>query len=244
MSITLAAVQFRHERRVRLVFTDTVGSGGFVATLYTVTSLDGDAASPVVQKALAVTSSPNVVELQLGSDLVGGALYRFSAPGVPAADSGSTPDPSDADARFGRERPVRPPIGTSPVQDLEELLYGRDLAWNGSDFAEATSGDLETASGLAVVETDLTARMLANGLPWDPAFGLKAREEVDGSPAALQGLRGRAVQQLLEDDRVASADAVVDVSVPLEPTLEMRPTLVGGALVRRGQALSLRTTLG
>lgn len=246
MSIALNAAVIKHERRIRVLFTNTLASSAFTSTsYYTVTSLDGATSSPAVVRAFAVASSPHVVELQLADDLVQGAAYTISAVGVPATDLSTTPNPSETGVRMGRE----PQAGTAatargPITVLEELLFGRDARWTGSDFAEAPSGDLDEISGLELMETDLTRRGLSNGLPWDPAFGLHAREFVNGSPTGMRTLRGRAIAQLLQDDRVASADAEVDLSNPEEPILEMRPTLIGGALAGGDAALQLRQEIG
>jgi hypothetical protein len=243
VTIALGSVTIRHERRVRLAFTDMLLASAFVPALYTVTSVDGLATAPTVMKALAVGNSPNVVELQLGGDLVQGALYQFSAPGVPGV-SGVTPSPSLELARWGLQRATAAATNSGPVAELEATLFGLDLAWTGSDFAETTGGDLATASGLAVVQTDLTNRLLANGLPWDATYGLQAREQVDGAPNALGSLQGRAVAQLLQDNRVASATATVDISDPSTPTILATAQLVGAAIARGGGALELQTEIG
>jgi hypothetical protein len=113
------------------------------------------------------------------------------------------------------------------------LAIARLLRWSGGDFAEAPDGDLAVTVGAECVDIDLNRRMLEeNGLPWDPSFGLKARGWIDGSSAALPGLRGRAIAQLLADDRVAKADAKIDLSNPEEPILEVTPTLIGSTLAR------------
>lgn len=244
MTIALNTIILRHERRVRLVFTLALGAGAFTSTsFYTVTSVDGATTPPTVVKALGVTDSPNVVELQLGSDLVQGAAYSFSAVAVPGVDASTTPDPSAVEARMPREPGPAAPGTRQQGSALEEVLYGRDLRWSGSDFAEAPGGDLDTTAGIEVVETDLSRRMLSDGLPWDQDFGLHGREYVDAPSPSLVELRGRAVAQLRQDDRVLSATVSVDVSNPAEPVLEAMPVLVGGQLVRQSAALQLRQTL-
>jgi hypothetical protein len=244
MTIALNSVVIRHERRARLIFTAALASGAFTSTsFYTVTSVDGAATPPGVAKALAISDSPNVVELQMDADLVQGAAYSFSAVGVPAVDASVTPDPSAHEARMPREQGQVALGARRKGSDLEEVLYGRDLRWTGSDFAEAPGGDLDDTAGLEVVETDLTSRLLSDGLPWDNDFGLKGREYVDAPAPSLVELRGRAVTQLRQDDRVIAATVTIDLSDPAEPVLEATPTLVGGQLVLEAAALQLRQTI-
>ena len=65
MTIALTTAIVRHERRLRLVFSNSLGAGAFsTLTWYTITS-DGTAASPSVVAAYAVANSPQVVELHL-----------------------------------------------------------------------------------------------------------------------------------------------------------------------------------
>jgi hypothetical protein len=244
MTIALNTVTFRHERRVRLGFTVTLAGGAFAASLYSVTCLDGTASSPGVSKALVVGASPAFVELQLDADLVQGSLYRFSAVGVPGIDATTTPNPSNADARMARETRVAALSTRGAPSDLEERLYGRDVRWSGTDFAETPAGDLDTVSGRECAELDLTARMLEDGLPWDQAFGLGAYEFVDGPVTALGPLRGKAIGEMRKDDRVASGDASIDLSDPENPILEARPVLVGDALFGGAGALEVRVPAG
>ncbi|WP_438029030.1 hypothetical protein [Sorangium sp. So ce233] len=227
MAINLIAVTIRHERRVRLSFDATLAGTAFSSTsFYGVESADGQAASPGVQKAFIVSSSPNVVELQLDTDLVQGARYSFTAAAVPAVDATTSPAQTVV-ATMGRE-PAPAAVGTrGPVTELERSLYGEDLVWTGADWAETPDGDLAEHGGMPVALADLRRAMTANGLPWDPAFGLRARGEVDGAPEAMTALRGRAVALMRRDDRIRDADAVVDLSDPSAPVLEVRPVFIG-----------------
>src|SRR5262245_28735780 len=105
MSVAFNAVVIRHERRIRLVFTNTLDMSAFTSvSYYSVTSIDGSAASPSVVRAFAVGNSPNVVELQLSLDLVQGAAYRVSAVSVLAIDATTTPNPSNVTVRMAREQ--------------------------------------------------------------------------------------------------------------------------------------------
>jgi hypothetical protein len=228
MTITLAAVAIRHERRVRLAFTAEIGPGAYKADLYRVENFDGLAPGVPVRKALLVPNSPAVVELQLDADLAQGRLYRFFAEGVPALAGGVTSVGTFVDAAVSRE-PGGAPIGAPQPKGtaLEVLLYGRDLGWTNGDLAETLSGDLELASGRAVAEADLARRLLSAGLPWDASYGLQAQEDIDGSPFALPVLRGRAIEQVYADDRVAEVDVTVYVARLGEPALVVRYRLVG-----------------
>jgi hypothetical protein len=240
MTIALLSLHVRHERRLRVGFSVSLASGAFSAALYTVTCLDGTASSPAVTKALVVANSPEFVELQLGDDLAQGALYSVSAVGVPGTDATVTPDPSTAAVRLARETRVASIGARGAPSLLEEQLYGRDIRWSGTDFAETPSGDLDTVSGRECAEIDLTSRLTENGLPWDPTWGLGAYEYVDGAITSLPQLRGKAVAQLRQDDRVVRADASVDISDPEAPILEARPVLVGDAIFGADRSLDLR----
>ena len=238
MTIALLSLTVRHERRLRVGFSGALAAGAFAPALYTVTCLDGTASSPLVTKALVVANSPTFVELQLGDDLAQGALYRVSAVGVPGVDATVTPDPSTSDVRLARETRTAALGARGAPSLLEEQLYGRDVRWSGTDFAEAPSGDLDTVVGRECVEIDLTTRLVENGLPWDLTWGLGAYEFVDGAITALPGLRGKAIAQLRQDDRVVRADATVDITDPEAPVLQASPVLVGDAVF--GAALDLR----
>jgi hypothetical protein len=242
MTIALLSLAVRHERRLRVGFSQALANGAFSAALYSVTCADGTASSPVVTKALVVANSPDFVELQLGDDLAQGALYRVSAVGVPGVDATITPSPSFAEVRLGRETRSAQLGARGAPSLLEEQLYGRDARWSGTDFAEAPSGDLDSVSGIECVELDLTARLTESGLPWDTSWGLSAYSYVDGALGSLPQLRGKAVSQLRQDDRVASAEVVINIDDPEAPTITAQPVLVGAGLFGDG-LLSLSTPL-
>lgn len=242
MTISMLSLTVRHERRLRVGFSQAVAGGAFSAALYTVTCTDGTASSPAVTKALVVGNAPEFVELQLGDDLAQGALYRVSAVGVPGIDATVTPDPSWAEVRLGRETRAAQLGARGATSELEERLYGRDLRWGDGDFAEAPSGDLDSVSGVECAELDLTARLVEDGLPWDRSWGLGAYEYVDGALGSLSQLRGKAIAQLRQDDRVASTEVVVNVDDPEAPILQAQPVLVGSQLFG-ARALALTTTL-
>lgn len=227
MAISLLSVFVKHERRVRLLFSNSVAGGAFTSTsFYSVEELDGAAANPGVAKAIIVASSPQTVELQLDTDLVQGARYRFSAVGVPAIDSSVTPSPSDAYATVGREQSAAAIGAKAATTALERTLFGVGVARDG-DWLETPDGDLDIVGGIRAATLDLQRAVIADGLPWAPSYGFRARQEVDGAPASLLALRGRAIALMRSDDRIVAADAAVDLADPSAPTLELRPTWIG-----------------
>lgn len=228
MAISLIALQIKHERRVRLVFSAALAAGAFSSTsYYGALNLDGGAASPGVQAALVVSSSPNVVELQLDIDLVQGALYRFSAVGVPAIDTSTTPNPSELDARVGQERRAAAVATHGAPLALDRVLYGEDVRWSVSDFQEDQAGDLAETAGIESAHDDIDRRLRSNGVLWDNLYGLRAREYVDAVVTTLGELDGSIRSQVLADDRVESVDVQVDASEPDSPVLIVDPKLIG-----------------
>ena len=231
MTIALVTVQVRHERRIRLLFSHALASGAFTPGLYTVTSVDGDAADPPVVAAYAVLNSPAVVELHLGADLVQGGHYRASAPGVPGTDGDTTPDPSAVGFRVGTARGGAELSAPRKASALERRLYGWDLVHDGNDFVETPDGDLADAAGVTVARADLRRRVESNGLPWRPSFGLHARAWVDAPAPALAQVPVLAVAEVRKDDRVLSAEAEIVFSAEGTPMVSVRPVLVGDRLV-------------
>lgn len=227
MAIQIGPVIILHERRIRVTFTAALAVGAFTSlSFYSVTSLSGQAASPSVVAAYIVANSPHVVELVLGADLVQGQSYQISAVGVPAqGGGGTTPDPSNQSATYGtKPQAVGPTKGG--VSELDEVLYSRDLRFNDGDFVETPGGDLDTVAGNENLTNALNRRLLSNGLPWDPKYGLQAYQHVDGTGQGLLPLRGRAESQMKLDDRVSTvvarvtsdqAEAAGYVEVDVEP---------------------------
>ena len=227
MTVALVSALVRHERRVRLFFDVALAAGAFASlSYYSVESVDGNATPPAPVKAFAVASSPTVVELALDGDLVQGAAYRFLAEGVPAVDLTSTPPGSNAVAQLPTEaRPAA--LGTrGNSNDLERTIFGVDILFD-ADFQVDPSGDLSTQGGAPVLRRDLASRLLSDGLPWDSTFGLRPRQYVDGAASAVFALRGKAVDQVLLDDRVRSCTASVDASDPTAPVVTVAPVPVG-----------------
>lgn len=205
MSILLQAVDIRHERRVRLVFTNTLAAGAFGApapAAYSIVNVDGKGPDPNVKAALIVSGSANVVELALEHELVKGALYTISAVGVPAVDLTTTPGGSTLQVRWGVTAKAE---NIEPLaRERDDLLYFIDLLWTGDDFQETPLGDLDRVSGRANVTKALQRGAEACGLPWDPTWGGFLREYVD-SPSTIGGtLKGSITAQMLRDPRVKS----------------------------------------
>jgi len=230
MTIALTTAVVRHERRLRLVFSNSLGAGAF-STLawYTITS-DGTAADPSVVAAYAVANSPQVVELHLSLPLVQGALYTVSAVGVPAISGPATPNPSTTQFRVATERSDNDLGAHRKASDLERRLYGSDLVHDGNDFVEGPDGDLVKIAGLPVVKGDLRRGIESNGLPWAPTYGMHAREFVDAPAPMLDQIPGLAVAYVQKDDRVVSATAEV-LTTGTAPTIRIRPVLIGDKLV-------------
>lgn len=209
MAIQIGPVIILHERRIRVTFTAALAIGAFTSiAYYSVTSLSGQAVSPSVVAAYVVANSSHVVELVLGADLVQGQAYRISAVGVPAQDATTTLDPSTQDATYGTA-PRTVGRVKAGVSELDEVLYSRDLVFTEGDFIETVDGDLATIAGEPNLFQALERRLESNGLPWDPTYGLRAYDHVDGTGTGLLPLRGRAEAQMKADDRVSSAVARV-----------------------------------
>lgn len=244
MAIFLASCSIVHRRKVRLVFTESVHASAFTTlSFYGATCTNSLGASPSIAAAFALAASPNVVELQLSLDLVQGGVYEFTAVGVPNVGSTSTtPGDSNATGAFG-EQPTHPVLPAAAVTYADEWLYGLDLVFSDSDFVEDASGDLSEVSGAALVRRDLEGRATSEGLPWEPNFGMKPRSYVDGTPGALLTLRGQAIAQMLEDDRVRSCEATLGQETDTgDAYLEIAPKLIGDPLVSEIAPLKIMTT--
>lgn len=233
MSILLQAVSVVHERRIRAVFTNTLAAGAFGApapAYYALTNADGIASDPVIQAAMIVSGNTTVVELVLDRPLVKGALYTLSAVGVPALDLSVTPGGSQLQVRWGA---MAVQENLEPfVRDREKLLYFVDLLWNGIDFQETATGDLDRVSGTANVTKALQRGIDASGLPWDQTYGARLREFVD-SPSVVAGtLKGSLTAQLLRDPRVQSVKVSYEI-VDDKTYLYADPVLVSGETAER-----------
>lgn len=221
MSIDLQTLLVRHERRVRLFFTNALAAGAFsTLTYYTVSCQDGAGPDPNVVAAYAVTSDPSCVELALDEDLVDGGLYLISAIGVPAVDASVTPNTATTLVRVGLGlKPANVEPAATP-DDRDALMYQRDLAWDGTDLVEDATGDLATVTGPTNVVNAVIRRELGEPLPWDPDYSPRAREYVNAPNVTIDELRVAVVRQARLDPRVA--DVTAAVSKPLDTAGEQQ----------------------
>jgi hypothetical protein len=203
MAIEFQSVIVRQPTRLRLRFSNTLASGAFSTSWFTLASLDAAGADPEVSAALVVASAANELELVLTAPLVPGGLYEITvAAGLPAADSSTTAVASQV---FRPPTPAAPPSPSVQQSDLMALVYGVDIVHNGQDFVLAPSGDLETVSGPENAKTAVVRRLLSDGLPYNPSYGGRAREFVDAPTPTLPAARGRLEAEARREPRVRSA---------------------------------------
>lgn len=233
MTILLQAVSAKHETRLRLVFSTPLAAGAFgvpAPAYYAVTCEDGRGPNPPVKGAYIVPGCPAVVELALGQPLVRSSLYTITAEGVPAADLTVTAAGTELSLRWGLSAPKE---NVEPgVRDRRRLLYGVDLVWNGTDYQESATGDLDRVEGTANVTKALNRAVEANGLPWDPAYGARIREFVDSPSTASGSMKGAVASQILRDPRVASLKVSYEID-DSNTHLYVDPLLVSGETVER-----------
>src|SRR5262245_5940480 len=130
MAVELTGVTIRHERRVRLVFSNILDAGAFgspAPSYYTITCEDASGVDPSISAAIVVSGAGTNVELALGDDLVAGGLYRLSAIGVPATDLSVSTSVSTQLFRTGT--PAEDFDSEPKAKDGSLLLYRRDLMW-------------------------------------------------------------------------------------------------------------------
>jgi len=230
MTILLQALEVRHERRIRLVFTNTLASGAFGVPApggYSITCVDGSATPPGIQAALVVPGSSTVVELSFDAPLVRGSLYHITAQSIPAADTSTTATGTGQDFRWGFDTP---PVNVEPNRRNKELLlYGVDLLWNGQDYQENAAGDLDRVSGAANVTKALNRAVECNpgDLLWDEEWGGAIREFVDSPSTAVGTLKGAISSQILKDPRVKSVKTTYNVEDE-KTFLYATPKLISG----------------
>ena len=232
MSIFLQNVFLKHERRVRLIFSNSLAAGAFsTLSFYTFAVINGRGTAPNPVAAYPVIGNLTSVELVLDNDLAPGGVYSISAIGVPALDASTTDGTNITQFSFPINFNVVPNVDTS-TQDYGALLFGTDLVFNGTDFQVDQNGDLSTISGTPNAEGAITRRLLSNGLIWDPTYGAKARQYVDGVALGATSLRGALIQQSKADDRVKTATAtLLSSDDPTNATFEVDVTLVGDLTV-------------
>lgn len=225
MTILLSSVDVRHERRLRLTFTNTLAVGAFSTSLYRVESTDGAASDPPVVAAMLVPGMGNNVELALGVDLVSQCRYRVYAEAVPAIDLSVTATGTNEPFVFGMKLGK---LRVEPlVRDRERLVLMEDIIWNGTDFQESPTGDMATVAGKANVTKGLLRSIETSGLPWDPTWGVDGREWVDSPSAAAGTLKGAISRQILRDPRVGRVSSTVSVNLD-ETVLVFTPILKSG----------------
>lgn len=204
MTTALSELLFRGDRRVRLFFTGALAAGAYTSTaLYAVACDDGGGASSInVVAVFAVVGTPSAVELAVDEDWGGGALYTVTCTAVPCADSSTFT--GSLDARVGL--PLTTPVNAEPAtNDIDLLLYGRDLLHDGTDFVLDSTGDLGTTSGRENYRGAMGRRMASNGLPWDDTYGGKGEEYVDAPEAQSLPFAGNLLSQARMDDRTKQA---------------------------------------
>lgn len=234
MAIDFQAVTVRHERRLRLFFTNTVAGGAFNVALYTVTNTDSSGVDPAVVGAYPIVGAPMAVELALGADLVEGGLYAIRANGVPAIDLSTCPDttlpsrtPASADV----------PNVERPRPDRDALIYGVDLVWSADDFAEDPTGDLAVVSGRDNYTGAIQRRLQGEPLPWDADYSPRARGYVDAPAPTLDELKADVVRQIGLDPRTAEVQAVdVDTTDPAAPVIAVDVVPIGDRRATRVDA--------
>lgn len=232
MAILLTGVEVRHERSLRLVFSNNLAAAAFgiLPTFYTVTSLDSAGSDPLVMAALAVSGSPTNTDLVLGSDLVKGGRYSIEAVGVPATDLSVTPSGNTETFFFGTTKFVSNVEPTVSNRDL--ILYKTDLLWNEEDFQEDANGDLARVAGVPNVTKALNRGLEANGRPWDPTWGARVREYVDSPSGAAGNMRSDIIRHCLRDPRVESVKVTFEIQGS-NTVVFVDPVLVSGEQAKR-----------
>ncbi len=235
MSIALVSLEVRQERRIRLLFSNTLSAGAYGAPApagYSIESLDEATTAPTIGAALFVPGSSTVVELALNGPIIRGALYRIKAEGIPAVDVTTTPLGSELTLRWGFSTKK---VNVEPaLRDRQRLLYFIDLLWSGTDYQETATGDLDQVDGTANVTKALNRGVETNpgDLTWDVSYGAGAREFVD-SPSELAGtLKGSVSAQILRDPRVKSMRSSYEIQDE-KTFIYADPVLVSGETLER-----------
>lgn len=210
MSIHLQNVVYKHERRVRLVFDNTLAAGAFsTLSFYTFVNTNSVGVSPNPVALFAIAGNSSAVEIQLDSDLSQGGIYSVSAIGVPAIDSTVT-DSTNVLPLYFSTTPILPNVESQNI-DSGNVLYGVDLVWTGADFAEDGLGDLAEQSGITVYQLDMYRTLTSDGLPWDPTYGAHLTQYVDAPAPGSLTMKGSILKAVLADDRTKTADATISM---------------------------------
>lgn len=222
MAVAIRQAFARSERRVRLRFDGTLGSGAFNIAFFSIAIVDGLATAVAPVEAFVVASRPDELELAVDVNITTGARYRIDvAAGLP--DGVGDPGPA-CSAEFTLGVPAAAPSEEVGDQRLLDAIFQCDLGHDGEDFVEGPDGDLEYVSGVENGRVSVRRRAAANGLRWDSTYGPGLREFVDAPVFSLPAMRGRLSENLRRDDRVARVDVGLDaatiddgtVTVPIE----------------------------
>lgn len=200
MAFILARLFVRTPTRIRFFFTDTVTAAPLSSWQFS--SLDGNP-DPVQVESLIVQGSQ--VEVVLSAALVGGGSYRATLRALHVASGFPTAPAATFDFRA-------PASAAAPSQQLsiaafKANLFGEDVVWTGSDWAEGADGDLLVNTGPDVAVSAVLRRESSEGLMWDPSYGLKPSDFVDAPAGELANLVRRIERQAIADDRVKAAKA-------------------------------------
>lgn len=232
MTIALGNVMVKHERRIRLFFTNTLDAGAFDASHYVVTS-NGLPQLTVVQ-AYVVANTPTCVELAFNGDLSQFGVYTLSALSVPALDASTTSATPDANntTNFAIGGTVTPPNVESPDDDLDALVYNRDLVFDGNDIVETEGGGLATTQGLPNYQGAIQRRVVqSRPLPWAPRYGDHMGEFVNGPAPLASTAAAKARRQAYADDRTKSVSITFAPSAtkPEEMVFQLAIVPIGAA---------------
>ncbi len=205
-TLAVLSSQFRSVRRIRLTFSSALASGAFLTTPYVVSSVDGLGASPITtEAAFAISSDPNSVELSVNSDFTPGGQYLVTCTNVPPITGSNFT--GTIQNQYGQP-PIAGPNAEPETSDLQLILYGVDLQWDGIDFDEDTTGDLLTIQGRPNWQAAMARRMISNGITWDASYGAKAYQSVDAPQPYQASLAGRFLAQARLDNRTKQASIV------------------------------------
>jgi len=227
MTLELQSLFVRSPRRIRLRYTGALAAGAYSASWFALACLDGSTSDPAITGAFLVPTASDEIELALGVDLSPGGEYQLtSAAGIPAVDASVTA--LDVTA-FRPSLARQAPSASVSSDDTQALLYGEDLAHDGSDLVETPDGDLALSTGPENAMLGVVRRALSDGLPYNAAYGPHLRRFVDAPSPSVRAARGSIERQLRLDDRVKSVSITVlpdDNSGDL--TLQGTVELIGG----------------
>lgn len=227
MTLELLSVEVRSPRRIRLRYSLALAAGAFSVSWFSITCADSSTGDPLVSAALLVPSDSAQLELALGIDLAPGAQYTLtSAANIPGV--GGALSALDVTS-FRPPQSRQAPSPSVSSDDVRALLFGEDLAHNGSDLVETADGDLAIVSGPENAMNAVVRRALADGLPYNQDYGPHLRKFVDAPSPTVRAARGSIERQARLDDRVKGVQATVrpdDNSGDI--TIDATVQLIGG----------------